>query len=291
MGGRYYVYSLTFLAAFALTHDAPAGGQEKYRLKEIEAVGDSVKQDETLEMTVTINVTVNGQPALPVQLAVKEREVYVETLLAVGAKGRPTALRRSYAVSTKTVSNPGGMPKEEVSSLQDKTVTVRRVGNRVTVTVDKGRLSPEDHAEMMKALKRVQARFFPDRPLEIGESWFLSVPHPSEIFEGAKKATVSGRLVEVTQREGHRAAHLRVSVELAGRIPGAPLSIDAKLSGDIYHALDVQRPLAGDLSGPITVSGEAAQQGSTMRMTGRGTMSMKIRSQWLKVGTGAAAKH
>jgi hypothetical protein len=55
------------------------------------------------------------------------------------------------------------------------------------------------------------------------------------------------------------------------------------LTGDLYHALDILRPVAVEFAGPLTVDAQIEQDGRTISLTGVGKMTAKVTIQWQSI--------
>src|SRR5437660_1591436 len=117
------------LAAVLMAGSA-ALGQQKYRLHGVSTPGDlcTVDSSTDLSLMLTINVPNNGQGDQQLPFSERQRACYREKVLAVDQKG-VSALRRTYTVARSVATDPYLNKTTKVSSLQGKTVTVRRVGD------------------------------------------------------------------------------------------------------------------------------------------------------------------
>ncbi|MBI3911562.1 MAG: hypothetical protein HY320_11600 [Armatimonadetes bacterium] len=72
-------------------------------------------------------------------------------------------------------------------------------------------------------------------------------------------------------------------VNVTARDPAAPGPIKMTLTGDLYHALDLQRMLALELSGDITTRGRVTSNGMTVTVSGQGQIAISETQRWLKI--------
>jgi hypothetical protein len=85
---------------------------------------------------------------------------------------------------------------------------------------------------------------------------------------------------EVTSFGGHPCARIRLTAETVGpsAAVGAGATLTARLSGDLYFALDLRRELGLELAGPVGVRG--LQAGG---VEARGGMRVKETLRWHQV--------
>jgi hypothetical protein len=279
LAGRWLALALVSLALLV----AAATAQQKYRLRGIDQVGDLSHVESEMEMTLAMQVKAGNQTVPSLQFANRELEKYSEQILAVDRKGK-SGLRRVYAVALSVETDPSGARKEKVSSLQGKTVAVRRRGGKVVVTCTPGKLSPEDQKPLLDDLDNDEAAFFPDRDVAPGDEWTVDPKMASRIFDDVQSAAIRCRFEEVTEHGGHECARLRMAIDLKGQPEGMPGQLTMKLAGDGYYALDLDRPLTLDLAGTITMQGKSKENGVDVIYTGDGTFKAKETIQWLKIG-------
>ena len=147
-----------------------APGQQKYRLQDAAASGDCSTNESSLELSLKVQATANGQSAGEFSLVRRDHEKYNEQVLADEA-GSPSRIRRTYTLSRSIESDPTGAEKPRVTALQGKTVTIERHGGKVTVTATPGELTAEDRDTLADALDDSADQFFPDREVTPGEEW------------------------------------------------------------------------------------------------------------------------
>ncbi|MBV9469522.1 MAG: hypothetical protein JOZ57_09795, partial [Abitibacteriaceae bacterium] len=70
--------------------------QDKYQLKDTHAAGDVSDNESTMEMSLKMLATTEGQQLPPMLFGNRQREKYQETVLAVDEAGKSTAIRRVY---------------------------------------------------------------------------------------------------------------------------------------------------------------------------------------------------
>jgi hypothetical protein len=270
------------LAAGALVATA-ALGQQKYRLRDSYAAGDLSAVDSSSDLSLTVSVKANGEDVAQFILSKRDREVYQEQTVAVDTTG-PTAIRRTYTIARGVAADPtNGQEHRRVSSLQGKTVVVRREGDVVKVAADKGKIDPQDRKSLLQTLDHTDMDLMPDHDVAPGEEWSVDPRYASSTLDDVQKADVRCRFVDITQHGGRQCAHIQVHFDLSGQEAGSPGPIEMKLAGDLYQPLDLKRSQGIELSGPVTVTGRQAKNGVTLFFQGEGTMRIKETRRWLKV--------
>lgn len=274
-----HLLSIALITALCVTLVATeavrAQDPESILLKEVHATGDVIVVDDETHSVMDARATRNGE-TIPFELVMSQRERYRDENL-------PDGVRRHYAVATLYTKNPSG-EQDEVRSLQGKTVRVRRVKGKIVVTVDKGKLSSEDHAEIVRLFDtpgkpgRRPSIFLP-RPVKVGEEWKVN-PKALEVASPGKnsKAEMWLRLEELSTENGKPIARLKVRYDVDGQKPGEP-RITAHLEGRLIHRTDIQRTILAEVSGPSTAKGTV--QG--IRFEGEGTFQAKTRYTVIKL--------
>jgi hypothetical protein len=271
--------SLLSVAVFAGT----ASGQQKYRLRDRYAAGDLQAVDSSFDLSLTVSVKANGEDSTQFILSKREREVYQEQTLAADARGL-NGIRRTYTIVRGVDTDPTtGQEHQRVSSLQGKTVVVRREGDTVKVVVEKGTITPGDRKSLLQALDHPDMELMPDHDVAPGEEWTVDPQFLASTLDDVQKADLRCRFLEVAQHAGRQCAHLQITIELIAQQAGSPAPIKMKLSGDLYQPLDLKRSLGVELSGPVTVTAQQASNGVTLFFQGEGTMRIKETRRWLKV--------
>jgi hypothetical protein len=275
---------LILALAASLMAGSGALGETKYRLRDAYSPGDTCTVDNSMDMSVmlTVNVPGSGQGDQQLPFSVRHRESYREKVLAVDQKG-PSAFRRTYTVARTVTTDPYLNETTKVSSLQGKTVTVRRVGDHVAVTAEPGKLSPEDEKSMTSELSHTESAFFPDHDVAPGEEWPIDPHLMIAFFPGMEKASARFRFQQVASFAGHPSAQIHTTMEVQGQDPSSGVPMTIKLSGDMYRALDLKRTVAEDDTGPVTMEGQKEQNGMRIHFSGHGTMHIKETHRWLQV--------
>ena len=272
---------LLLLGAIAGTA-APEG--QKHRLVDRYAAGDVHQVESTYSMVMDMEVTLPEGNTSTIKVSSRERTSYREDVLAVDARG-PASLRRTYSASRSSDTGPDGT-KVKTSSLQGKTVTLRRVGQKVTVLARGGTISAEDRKSLTDELRSPEAKLFPDHPVAPGDEWEVDARELMRSFatEGnLDRAAMKARFQDIVPYGGYQCARVHVTLELSGRPSTEPFEMSATLTGYVYHALKIQRSVGADLTGPMTIRGQTEGDGVKAEMKGDGTMTMKWGDRFLKI--------
>lgn len=257
--------------------------QQKRRLQELSATGDVSRLKSNLSLDLTLKVTEGGEQQPSLTFASEQDEQYSEAVLAA-ENGKTTAFRRTYTVSRTIETDMTGQKQETVSPLQGKTVTARRRGGKVTVTVASDKLDEATQKSLVEALNSARATFYPKRAVGPGDEWELRSGEASRLLGGAENAAVKGRFVDEVQFQGHPCARIGVTVSILLKSPRMPAPMQVKLEGYEHYATDIQRSLSVELSGPVMLQREALEDGVAVAYTGEGTMRLKVEQQWSKIG-------
>lgn len=279
LAGRWLAFGLTVVTLVA----AGAAAQQKYRLRSVYRAGDFSQVESELDMALDMRVTAGEQVVPSLRFTNRELEKYTEEILTTDKRGA-SGLRRVYAVARSTETDPTGATKKQVSSLQGKTVAIRRQGGKVVITSTPGKLSPEDRKPLLDDLDNDEAAFFPDRDVAPGDEWTVDPKRAARLFDDVQSAAIRCRFEEVTRYAGRECARIRMAVDLIGQPEGMPGQLTMKLAGDGYYALDLERPLALDLGGTITLQGKSKENGVDVVYTGDGTFKARETVRWVKIG-------
>jgi hypothetical protein len=287
---RIHVLTLCLLAG-AVATAAPA--PRKYRLKETAAAGDRSTVEDRLQMSVTMRVqlpdrdgvTLIAQEPPDLRFSTREFTKYTEAVLAIDKEG-PTSVRRVYSAKRSVETDPGGNEEVKVSSLQGKTITIRRSGQKISVTPAAGRVAEEDRKELSEELDSPDVDFFPRHPVAPGDDWTVDPKAAATLFKGAERASMTGKFVEVVSYRGLRCARIGIHVEAAGSFgeEKEPMAMVMTLQGSIHHALEINRTVSIDMAGPVTVSSRLEEGGTSLKLSGEGTMRATLLHHWEKVG-------
>src|SRR5262249_6913102 len=183
---------LTLLALAALSA-AAAAPEPKYRLREVSAVGDLVEKTSRLPVSLRLKAP-PGRKHSTMAAEGGEYEKYREEVLAVDDRGKPVAVRRTYLLKRSVdLGWPVG-DRGRASSLQGKTVEIRREDDQVVVTALKGKISDADRRELAGAVDDANLRLLPDRDLGPGDEWTVEPARARALFRGATGATLKCRL-------------------------------------------------------------------------------------------------
>jgi hypothetical protein len=269
---------------------AAAFAQEKYRLRDAYAAGDTCTVDTSMDLDLELSVSTPGQEVNSLPVVTRWREGYRQSVLATDARG-PSGLRRNYTIARTVTLDPSHQERKATLPLQGKTVVIQRKGGKVVVTASPGKLPARELQPLARELEHSDMEAFPDREVRVGEQWPIDPKLMMRRFPGMDRADATYQFQEVVQYAGHPCARIRVTLELAGQVPQAGVPLTAQLTGDLYHALDLKRMLGYDLRGPTTIKAEKDEHGISMTVEGTGTIRVKETRRWQKVrGRSVAAK-
>jgi len=257
---------------------------EKYLLRHVHAIGDVVEENSSMNMTLTVNASLPKQKLPPFKFSNSSHERLREEVLAVTPKGDIDGVRRTYTINRKTDTEQGKAPQVIVSSLEGKTVAVRRQNGRTVVTLAKGNLAAKDRADLMKSFGKQNLSFFPAHKVAVGEEWKVPAQTAKAIFDGGDSASATGKLLEFVTYENHRCARIRITFDVAMKLENSPHKMTMTLSGDLYHSMDIERAISMQADGTIKMSGTEYVKEGKLTMFGTGAVKMAMTYDWLKVG-------
>lgn len=263
-----------------LAHAGAHGEAQKYRLRELSAAGDVSVNENTSGMELDFSVSVDDRQVRSAT-ASRTREQYTENIL--GERKDVTTFRRAYSAHRSSEIGPDGKLVTQVSSLQGKTLTLRIADGKPSITAASARTLAEDRKKLLSDLSD-RSPFFPDRELGPGDEWTPEWAKFADSFKGADKVVAKARFADVVEWGGHRCARITLEMELHGKPNGAPFTMEMKATGTAYYALDIQRGLQFELSGPATLSGDLPiGNGQTGKVEGTGYLFMKMTTRWQKI--------
>jgi hypothetical protein len=248
-------------------------------LKDGVTVGDAADVSTDFTMAMEVKVKRGEETGPTSSITSRQTQRYREEILARGAKGT-TALRRTYSVARESEKNPDG-EKNTVSSLQGKTITLKKVGGKTLISVNKGQLQKKDREDVSDDLDSDQMPFFPPHPVVIGEEWTVDPKKLGRLFHDlgkSGKAEAHGRLDELTENDGHPTARVHLTLHVERETAGEPRMV-MDLQGDLIHRTDLQRTISVDAAGPLTFKGQA----NGFDFDGQGTAEMKWRFKPVKL--------
>jgi hypothetical protein len=260
---------------------ADDGGQ-KYALLDRYAAGDVCTVDFNIDSRVTVTAE-TGCATGSFDASGSMRERFREEILAVDAKG-PTAGKITYSFVRASVQSPVRGAKIRNSQMKGRTISYRRQGDKQSVTTSKGKLTPAERAAYIRMFRNRRDYTLPNRPVAVGESWSI----PSKIaaarfLPGTRRAATEVTFEEVTEWAGHPCARLHLTMNFQGTFGKTPL--EGNLEGDVYYALDLQRIVAEEVSGPTSTHVTQTVKGRQVEVSGDGTLTIKNTIKWHKVAS------
>jgi hypothetical protein len=275
-----WIYCSALLATVLTA--AALEAQGRHPLRHTIAVGDRSIIEAISDTTLRLEASADGQAAPPIEATTRFREKYVEEVLALSGKA-PAALRHQYLVARTSTPDPMGNPVVETSSLQGKTFTIKRQGGKVMISPPGAKLTADDRKRLMRTLEQIRIPFLPDREASINDEWPIDPDQAKLFFPQARTAALKARFEEVKPHAGYECARIRVTGDLDLTVEGIPGPVKAQITGDVYHALSIQRPVAIEFTAPLAVSTRTQQNGRSISITGEGTLTAKVLIEWQKV--------
>lgn len=260
-------------------------GPQKYLLVESGAAGDVSEEEWRSSTNAKLLYLVSGSQ-IEATISERSEEKYRAETLAGGGNEQASHVRRTYSRKRETSRRPGSAEQQKVSSIEGKTIEIRRRDGKVSVTVLHGKISAADRRELEAPREENPPSFFPAHAVAVGDEWGPD-PDVARNFIGdstVEKADLKCRLEEIVQHSGHQCARIRFTVMITGQMkpPLGPATM--KLSGDLYHSIEHQRTVAIDVRGTMTLEGEFPNETrESIPMKGEGQMRWRSRTRWLKV--------
>jgi len=278
--------AIASVIAVLVLANGPALGQQpqSFRLKEVVSAGDVGTIVSSFDISVDARAQVLDQESPAMRTRNLQEASYTVTVLSADAKGNPTGAKLRFTRAKMMMQLPGRRGVTRTSPAQGKTVTIKKIGGKTTVSIDRGKLTAQDRAQLQEALDDDWSTVFPDYEVAIGEEWSIdSGVFARKALGSDATATVTGQVLDVVQKQGRPCARARLTMEISGRPQGEPLDMSIKLSGELYFATDIKRVLVVNLSGPVTISGEIVQGGASLAIHGQGTSRLYYNSKWNKI--------
>ena len=269
-------------AASAVAQEAaPESQPQKYAVLDQSAAGDVCTLDEKYEVILNLNSSVDGVEVAPVSVMESRRREYADEVLAADAKG-PTNLRRSFSTYHYFTADPFGAQKTRRSPLQGMKLVMRRQGGKVTVTPASGKLDPKQKKQVTREFGFTREYVLPNREVRIGETWVIDPSiATTQYFRHARRADM-----RVVFQEDNAVRRPHLCPAPLHRGPGdtaAGMLTAGQLEGDIFHALDLQRPLQIEMHGPLAVDAKTAHEGHLFDFNGDGTLELVDIVHWKTV--------
>jgi hypothetical protein len=208
----------------ALLLAAPAGAQEAYAIRLKEPLKGEVRKNDVGRNTQTATKVLSptGQVLHEKAVGNAQHAVYTETILEREPGKKPTRLRRAYEKATAWTDG-----KPQTLSYQGKAVLIEKKGPQYQFQVEGG---PALTGAAAKLLDRefnandtldLQRRVLPAGPVRLNEAWKVEMAPVAREFENstgmqvdAARATGSGQLKQVYEKDGRRFGVLAVKLEM-----------------------------------------------------------------------------
>lgn len=152
-------------------------------------------------------------------------------------------------------------------------------GRKVTVFMKDGQVIREG-AEGLKEkelkglnLNTQEARFYPEKPVAVGESWEVKGDSVKEFFgnsEEIKDASLKLKLTAVKEIDKRRCAVINAALEMSGKAPN-DIGFNGKMDVEIIVWIERGYMLSAKGKGKMTLKGESEQ----FPMTGEGPITIE----------------
>jgi hypothetical protein len=152
-------------------------------------------------------------------------------------------------------------------------------GRKITVFMKDGQVAREG-AEGLKekelkdlTLNPMEAKFFPDKPVAVGDSWEIKGDAVKEflgVSEEIKEATLKSKLTAVKEIDKRRCAVINATLEMSGKAPN-DIAFNGKLDVEMVVWIERGYLLSAKGKGKVTLKGESEQ----FSMTGEGPISIE----------------
>ncbi|MCK6527014.1 hypothetical protein L6R50_05435 [Myxococcota bacterium] len=257
----------------------PATGAEGRMARRPDRVGDSFVEDSELHMEISVTATVGGHEIMRQSLSSTET-TRGRSVVLDAAGGRASRVRVTYDVARQAACSNGAAEQEAASPIQGRTYLVAREGGALVVADPEGKPVPGPEAEAVRGRNGGLGGPAPFQDVLAGMDFPPGerVVLPDAVARGVldvyeEDAAVSDfGLVRTGSRreEGREIALFDASVRMSMRDP-AGFGLDIDLLGKMEVYADDVRFGSIRMAGPVTVSGEAGQDGMTIRVEGSGS--------------------
>ena len=275
------IQALCCASVFALfvVSGSHVSAQERYRLQETYAAGDVSEIEVSTKYQFTTHAGVGGLELDKNTHGERNHAKLVERIMSVDAASHVDCYRVAYSIAHQVDITPEGDTGGDRSVL-GKVITVRRTGDKVTITPDKGKIDDEDKAVLRSNMLNIERSEFsiPDRDIPVGEEWPVDGQRFIRAFEFPHGTTAKGnaKFVGIVENQGHKCAHIHMAVKVNLLTPGLTGETTNDLEGDLYHALDIHKTLSMYLNGPITLTAREKVNGFDVDITGSGSADVAL---------------
>lgn len=263
----------------------PATGAEGRLARRPDRVGESFVEDAELHMEISVTASVGGHEIMRQSLSSTD-ETRGRSVVLDAARGRASRVRITYDVARQASSSNGAAEEEAASPIQGRTYLVAREGGSLVVADPDGKpvAGPEADAVRGRNGGLGEADPFQDALAGMDFPAGERVVLPDAVARGVldvyeEDAGVSEfALVRTGSRseDGREIALFDASVRMTMRDPGG-FGLDIALIGSVEVFADDVRYGTIRMAGPVTVRGEAGQDGMTIRVEGGGSARLHHR--------------
>jgi hypothetical protein len=247
------------LVMAVVAQPAKADDSYKIRIRKDEKPGDRYYVQESEKTTQKLLVTdVNGKILNKRDEQPERAESYEETIVGRKPGKRPHMVTRKYE---KVVVKDEG--KDVELPLHDKTVTIERKDGKYAFKLDEGELNDQILRFLNESFKadsddeeKFDQLFFSPTAVKSGDSWNCDVKGIiKDLTKGAvgdiddEKATGTGTLKEVYQKDGHPFGKIEIDVNVPIKSIGqGPNTIDAKNGSLVKIKMNIDACIDGTMS-------------------------------------------
>ena len=155
-----------------------------------------------------------------------------------------------------------------------------RTQDGASVTVTQGKLTSDDEKSLSDSFSSQSASIYPGKEVRVGESWSVPLSAVFGDTQGLPRGTASAQLVDIVNRAGHRCAHIKITSDISLKQEFSTL--DLKMTGDAYFALDINREIERKASGPIHMSAQKKQDDKVMVIKSEGLVELTTSDNYAK---------
>jgi hypothetical protein len=150
-----------------------AQAQSRYSLRHRVAVGDRHVWDSISTASLKLTARTGDEEAPPIESTTRFRQTVQEEVLTTRGS-TVMKLRQRFLVARDIGTGPEGNPSIETSSLQGKTFTMGRQGEKVVISPAGAKISPADRKQLSQALEQAYLSLLPNREAPMGEEWTIA---------------------------------------------------------------------------------------------------------------------
>ena len=271
---------ITLMIFGVLAVDA-AGEGEKYELKEQFKKDEVETADSYMKLEMDVKVKVGAEDGkLPVKI--KTIHKYLQKVLSIDEKGKPTKAVRYYQKSRMEAEQPAAKPRSGTTVFEGKTYIIEKKDDKVKAELLGGaKVTEQEEKELGTAVAGNYGKVLPDKSVETGESWNVPIDAIREIFSiaGEAKGSAKAKFAEIKKQEDENLAIVKIETEID--VPEGDLTMHYKGNGKVEFSLKKKRIISFSFSADISVSGTRKSKYGEAKFSGGGTVK-----SWFKTTPG-----